>query len=225
MTDIDPFDNLHDITKGGKKEKKTKKEEKQDDNFVKEITKERKQEKDDPKTKAGLIFRIQYYGNNKRFGSYLKNDCDLNFDESFLQRKSVEELEMQIEKINILLSNKSNNNILDIATEGGLNFIETIISAKTKFKINGTTAKLFQDEHFLDLLELLKLKYNVPTLKLDPAVEILFIVLQTGFIQYQTNTVLSKFTSHTNLDEEYKEYEPDVDNTNDIQVKEVEKNE
>ena len=132
---------------------------------------------------------------------------------------------MQIEKINILLSNKSNNNILDIATEGGLNFIETIISAKTKFKINGTTAKLFQDEHFLDLLELLKLKYNVPTLKLDPAVEILFIVLQTGFIQYQTNTVLSKFTSHTNLDEEYKEYEPDVDNTNDIQVKEVEKNE
>ena len=75
------------------------------------------------------------------------------------------------------------------------------------------------------MLELLKLKYNVPTLKIDPALEILFIVLQTGFIQYQTNTVLSKFTSHTNLDEEYKEYEPDVDNKNDIQVKEVEKNE
>lgn len=55
--------------------------------------------------------------------------------------------------------------------------------------------------------------------------EILFIVLQTSFIQYQTNTVLSKFTSHTNLDEEYKGYNDEEDNTNDVQVKEVEKKE
>lgn len=55
--------------------------------------------------------------------------------------------------------------------------------------------------------------------------EILFIVLQTSFIQYQTNTVLSKFTSQTNLDEEYKGYNDEEDNTNDVQVKEVEKKE
>jgi hypothetical protein len=218
MSELDPFENLHSIKKSGKKEKKIEKETKEDTSFVKDCIKEHKEKtRDDPKEKASLIFRIQFYGNNKRFGSYLKEECNLNFNESHLKGMSIEELQLQIEKINLLLSNKSNNNVVDMIGEGGLTFLENIITNKTKYKINGTTNKLFKDEHFLDLLELLKLKYNLPTIKLDPAVEILFLVVQTAFLTHQMNSVLDQFSSSTNLDEEVDE--------GDFTIKEVERNE
>ena len=93
MSDFDVFANL----------KKNKQEEikKDDDKLMKELIKEDKQEKktDDPKEKIKLIYSIQHFGKNKRFGDYLKDECHHNFDESYLRKLSIEELKLEVKQL------------------------------------------------------------------------------------------------------------------------------
>ena len=196
MSDFDVFANL----------KKNKQEEikKDDDKLMKELIKEDKQEKktDDPKERIKLIYQIQHFSKNKRFGEYLKNECKHNFDENYLRKLSIDELKLELEKQSIALSNKNNNSLIDSSLEKFIEFIENIVHNKTKYKIKGTTQKLFADDHFLDVLEIIKLKYNIPFLKMDPMLEISLIILQTAFIQHQANSFMTGFKPSVDLDEE-----------------------
>jgi len=196
MSDFDVFSNL----------KKNKQEEikKEDDKLIKELIKEDKIEKkvDDPKEKIKLIYQIQHFGNNKRFGEYLKNECHHNFDEAYLRKLTIEELKLELDKQSIALSNKNNNSLIDNSLEKFIEFVENIVHNKTRYKIKGTTEKLFADDHFLDLLEILKLKYNIPFLKMDPMLEISLIILQAAFIQHQANSFMTGFKPSVDLDEE-----------------------
>ena len=102
--DIDPFENINEIIP----DKKTKKQPKQKEiKMVKEIIndqeKPNEKSKGSAKERAQIIFTLQSYGNNKRFGPYLKNDCNIKFDESHLKKMSLDELKLELEKINNLL--------------------------------------------------------------------------------------------------------------------------
>jgi hypothetical protein len=156
---------------------------------------------DDIKEKMKLIYSIQHFGSNTRFGEYLK-DHGFKYDEIYLKKLSVEELKFELEKNYAAITNKNNNSFIDTGLEQFLNFIENIITNKTKYKINGTTKKLFENERFLDLLEILKLKYNIPFIKLDPIMEITLIVIQTAFMTHQMNNIVSSFKTSVDLDEE-----------------------
>ena len=196
MSDFDVFANL----------KKNKQEEikKEDDKLIKELIKEEKQEKktDDPKERIKLIYSIKHFENNKRFGNYLKNECKHNFDENYLRKLSIEELKLELEKQTVAISNKNNSSLIDSSLEKFIEFVENIVHNKTKYKIKGTTQKLFADDHFLDLLEIIKLKYNIPFMKLDPALEISLIILQTAFITHQANSFMTGFKPSVDLDQE-----------------------
>lgn len=196
MTDFDIFSNL----KKGKQEENKK----EDDKLIKELIKEDKQEKktENPTEKMKLIYQIQHFGKNKRFGEYLKNECKHNFEEGYLRKLTIDELKLELEKQTVALSNKNNNSLIDSSLEKFIEFVENIVHNKTKLKIKGTTQKLFSDDHFLDLLEIIKLKYNIPFVKLDPVLEISLIILQTCFIQHQANTFMINFKPSMDLDEE-----------------------
>jgi len=166
---------------------------------IKNIFNDEKDENIDEKMK--LIYSIQHFGNNNRFGSYLK-ELGHKFDDNYLKKLSLNELKFELEKNYSAITNKNNNSFIDNGLEHFLNFIENLITNKTKYKINGSTKKLFKNERFLDLLEILKLKYNIPFIKLDPVMEITLIILQTAFMQHQMNNIVGSFKTNINLDEE-----------------------
>lgn len=195
---IDVFSNLK------KNNKEEQKQNKEADKMIKEIMKEDKAVKptDDPKEKMKLIYSIQSFGKNKRFGDYLKNECQHNFSEGYLRKLTIEELKLELEKQQAALSNRNNSSLIDSSLEKFLQFAETMVHNKTKYKIAGTTQKLYGDENFLDLIEMVKLKYSIPFVKLDPVVELSLVVLQTCWIQHQSNTFMTSFQTSVDLDEE-----------------------
>ena len=103
------------------------------------------------------------------------------------------------------LANKQNNNLIDNGLKNCLSFVENMIHDKTKFKIQGTSEKLWADDHFLELLERVKLKYNVPFLKMDPLLELSLVVGQTALICHQQNKYKMELTTNIDLDTPLKE--------------------
>ena len=168
---------------------------------LKSLLKEDRTDDGDIKEKMKLIYSIQHFGKNIRFGDYLKEQGH-KYDDIYLRKLTIEELKFELEKNYTAITNKNNNSFIDTGLEQFLNFIENIIANKTKYKINGTTKKLFENERFLDLIEILKLKYNIPFIKLDPAMEISLIVIQTAFMQHQMNNIVDSFKTKIDLDEE-----------------------
>ena len=123
MSEINPFEGIDEIIpeSTGKKKK------------VKPIEKSKELPNDNNK-KAKLVYAIQKMGKNKRFSEYLK-DNGHRFDDHYLEKKSIKQLEFEIEKCHVTLANKSNNGMIDIVLKNGLRMGETIISNKTQFQI------------------------------------------------------------------------------------------
>jgi hypothetical protein len=159
---------------------------------------------EDIENKSSLIFKIQSYGKNKRFGKKLRH-AKHNFTSGYLQKKTIDELKLELESIDMTLSDGQNSDFIDNGLKYGLSIVETVISGKTIFQINGTTEKCFLDEHFLDLLERVKYKYGIGSMKLDPLMELILFVGQTALVIHQTNKLLAKSNININLDEEVEE--------------------
>lgn len=203
--EMNPFEGLSEITNSAETKGKSKKEPKQkaekpepkiNIQEVKAIVKEPSQEK------AKLIYAIQQYGKNKRFGTYLRQQCNHRFDDVYLRKLSLSELELELDKQEVSLANKSNNSIIDTALKGGLTVAENIVCTKTKFNISGTTEKLYEDDHYLDLLERVKIKYNMPFVTLDPVVELALVIGQTAMLVHHQNNFSSSLTSDVDLSKE-----------------------
>ena len=166
--------------------------------------------KKDLEKKSKLIYQIQHYGKNKRLGKYLREQGH-NFSDSYLRSLSIHELELELKKQDVILANKQNNNIIDKGVEFGLVFIENQVHETTDCKVKGTTEKLFMNDNFLDLLERVKLKYNIPGLQLDPLSEMMLIIIQTAMMTHQINMISKNtkkeehFDTKCNLDEEVNE--------------------
>ena len=182
--DIDPFDGINEIIP----DKKTKKQPKEI-KMVKEQEKPKESSKGSAKERAQMIFTLQAYGNNKRFGPYLKNDCNIKFDESHLKKMSLDELKLELEKINVSLSNKNNSNMFDVVIKNTIKMAETMITRRSQLQLEGMTDTLLEDDVFLDLVERLKMKYNIgiPFTSLPLEVELLLTIFQTGMICHQKN--------------------------------------
>ena len=156
--------------------------------------------RDEITEKAKLIYSIKSYGNNPRLGLYLKQ-AGHNFTESFLKSLTLDELRLELEKQDIALGQKQNNGLIDTTIKNGLLFAENMISSKTNFKIQGTCEKCFEDDHFLDTLERVKMRYNMPMIKMDPALELALVIAQTATIINKSNQFMQDIPrSTTNLD-------------------------
>ena len=193
-SDIDPFQGIHTETKPTKPEKATKQTIKI--NLPKETPK-----KEDSKTKAKLIYAIKSYGKNKRFANYLENECGHNFDEGYLKKMTIDELKLELEKQDVALANKQNTSILDRSVKGGLQFMESLIDQRTKYKVKGTTDRLYEDNAYLDLLERVKIKYNLPFFSMDPVLELSLVIAQTAMVVHHENSYMASLEPKTDLNE------------------------
>jgi hypothetical protein len=187
----DPFDgidNIEDDQPSKPKSKKPKKSKKIILDDIIEPTPAKKQPKsNDYKEKATLIYAIKAYTRSKRFAKYLKSQGK-TFSEVRLQKMTVEQLNLELETLDLTIADRGNSDFIDNLVKGGLLFSENIVNDRTKMKIAGTTNELFESDKFLDLLERVKLKYGLPSVKLDPALELLFLALTTGMACHQANS-------------------------------------
>ena len=198
----DPFEGIE-TAEPKKVKKRTKKqsnaETKLMDNHIKKMT-----EPDDLKERATLIYAIKAYGKSPRFKKYLKTQGK-TFGESRLQKMNIEQLKLELETLDLLISNRGNSDFIDSVIKNGLVFAENIVDSRTKLKIRGTADELWENDKFLDLLERVKLKYGMPSLNLDPALELTFVVFQTAMLmRNQSSFRHNLIDDDLNLDEPVK---------------------
>jgi hypothetical protein len=144
---------------------------------------------------------IQAYGNNQRFGAYLKKNGG-NYKDSYLKKLSVEDLKLELEKQELILSNKTNNGILDTGIKNGLKIGENLVHNTTKYKVKGTTQELYGNEHYLDLVERCKMKYCNVSIKLDPLLETALVIGQTAVMVHGRNSMLENTKTSRDLNED-----------------------
>lgn len=208
--EMNPFEGIDEIipeekpTKGKKKAKT--KEAKLENTLLGKAVKEVSAEdtKEDVNKKAKLIYALQNIGKNKRFSKYLR-DQGCRFDEGYLRKLTVKELEFEVEKSNVVLANKSNTGLIDIVVKNGLRTGETLVSSRTQFQIRGTTDILFEDEHFLDLLERIKIKHATPFFDMPPELELALTVAQTALMVHNSNKFSDQLTTNIDLEQEVTE--------------------
>ena len=203
---IDPFEGLEEIIPEAKPTKSGKKKAKKSDlalleKAVKEVQVEKPKAKEDVNQKAKLVYAIQNIGKNARFGKYLREQGH-RFDDNYLRNLTIKELEFEVEKNNVALGNKSNKGLIDIVIKNGLVMGETVVSNKTQFQIKGTTEILFADDHFLDLLERIKIKHSMPFFDMPPELELALTVAQTALMVHNTNKFSSQLSTHIDLERE-----------------------
>jgi hypothetical protein len=218
-SEINPFQGLNDIKDEPKKEKKTKKKPRSreqnifEEDILKLIDKpvkskkEPKGNKGPAKERAQLIYKLKTYKNNKRLGPKLK-DADFNMSESYYNKLSVGDLNLELEKYDMELSRNGLCDMINHGFKAGLKISENVITQKTKLNVVGTCDKLFDDDNFLDLFERVKLKYNLGFVgQMDPLLEMSLVIFQTGLMVHGTNKFRSEIETKINLDEEYNENE------------------
>jgi hypothetical protein len=194
MSELNPFDGLDTIAKAatsgkeGKTVKKTAKQTKQEvEAFTEVVKKESDSGVPDSQQKAKLIYSIQQYGKNKRLGTYLRQECGHRYDDAYLSKLTIANLQLELEKQEVALGSRSNGSMIDVVLKNGLTLAENAISSKTKFNITGTTHQLYEDDHYLDLLERVKMKYTMPFVRLDPVMELAMSIAQTAMVVHAQN--------------------------------------
>lgn len=204
MSDINNiYEGLDNIEQEPKKQIDKKPTKQKEIKIPKVLTKSINKTNDDkgsPDERQSYIMSIQNYGNNPRLGKYLKKQGH-NFKDSYLKKLSLDDLKLELSKQELALSNKNNTGLLDIGIKNGLNVGEKIISNKTKYNINGLTNELYINDHYLDLLERVKLKYCNISLSVDPILELSLVVAQTAIIVNAKNNCNTQ-KSNIDLDQE-----------------------
>jgi hypothetical protein len=199
----DPFEGIDKVEpveakpKGKKSKKKAKPQVLDDFVDIKPVDKQ----SDDVKEKATLIYAVKSYHRSARFKKYLKSQGK-SCSEAKLNKMTVDNLKLELESLDLTIADRGNSDFIDSIIKNGLQFSENIVNDRTKMKIKGTTAELFENDKFLDLVERVKLKYGLPSVKLDPGIELLFLALTTAMAVHQSNAFRNDLVDDSiNLDE------------------------
>ena len=207
----DPFEGIDDVqapapkTKKGKKIKtqSTKLQNKMEKQLIDDyqatmqpVTMQPEKDPDDVKERATLIYAIRAYGKSPRFKQYLKQQGKIS-SESKLQKMTVEQLKLELESLDLTICDRGQSDFIDTLAKNGMTFVETIMNDRTKMKVSGTTEELWKNERFLDLLERVKLKYSLPSVKLDPGIELMFVTIQTAMLVHNQNQFRNGLTDDT----------------------------
>lgn len=135
-----------------------------------------------------LKSKIRSYREHKRFGAYLA-DSAYDFKKA-LAMKSEEQLKDELVAIDNLLAHKSNNDLFDMMTKGGLMTLE-MAAEKTRLKLHGLTDQCLGDEHWTFCLERAKMKHGMGSLlpQVDPLLELTMLTYLAATQVHKTNVV------------------------------------
>jgi hypothetical protein len=166
------------------------------------------------RNKTGLIFSIQSYYKSDRFGKYLKSQGKIK-TEAKLKQMSIDDLKIELESLDMTIANRGSGDFIQTMLKNGLTMGEVVVHDRTNLKVKGTTKQLFENDRFLDLVERVKLKYGLPSVQLDPALELSLVIVQTAMTVHQQNLFLESVKNHNlELDVDYEAQVPEpVKNT------------
>jgi hypothetical protein len=165
-----------------------------------------KKKKQDQKKLAGrkpedrrLIAILTAFGKNEWLGPYLLDSHDFDLTPAKLRRMSGTKLAELHDDVEDVLANKSNSALGDGVVRQTMHLLEGLAMMRTKYQIEGTTDKCFQNDHWRFLLERTKMKYGIGVGNLDPVAELSLITFQTASMLHFQNAMS---TPTINLDEE-----------------------
>jgi hypothetical protein len=144
------------------------------------------------------IALLTSYGKNSWLGPYLKDSHSFDLSPQKLRKLKGNKLEELLADVEAVLSNKSNSALGDGVVRQFMYQAEAIIDHKTRFKVDGTTEKCFENDHWRFLLERVKMKYGVGFGKMDPISELTLVTFQTASLMHYNNAMC---TPQTDLEE------------------------
>lgn len=213
----DPFEGIDGEIQPAKKSTKKKKSKKPvEDVIIEQLVEDMKEDAIEPplppprqhvapdntKDRASVIFAIKAYHKSPRFAKFLKSQGKV-CTEARLTKMTLDQLKLELESLDMTVAGKGNGDFIQGLIKNGLLMTESIVHDRTKFKVKGTSNELFENERFLDLLERVKLKYGLPSVQLDPALELSLVVMQTAMAVHSQHTFMDGLTdTNLNLDEE-----------------------
>ena len=152
---------------------------------------------EDIKLKTQKLLQLRQYFNSPLISKHLK-DNGLKWDKKY-EKMGIEEIETNIQNIEILIANRSNNNTLNSAIHSSLRIMENNIHNRTKFKIQGMTDSLEKDDSWNWNLELIRIKYLLPFSNPDPILSCALILSQTAMLTHRMNT-MNIIDTNNNID-------------------------
>lgn len=170
-----------------KKEKKVKSQPKRKRATVPKPTETKKRAKKNSDTNPDKAYRtLVAYSRAKHIGPYLRLEgFDLNVKR--LRKMKPEKLSDELKEVERCLANNAESAIGNMMVLKGLEVGEEICHNHTRFKIQGTTNKLFENDHWVFLLERVKIKYGMGLGELDPLTEMSLIAFQTMALTHYDN--------------------------------------
>ena len=150
---------------------------------AKRLKKEVKQRDEDDRNTIALLTG---YGSNQWLGPYLRDTHGFQLEPAKLRKLSKAKLQELVEDVEDVLSNKSNAAMGDMVVRDSMYTLEALVSHKTPAKVQGTTDKCFENDHWRFLLERVKTKYNIG-MKLSPVTELTLVTLSTAKLVHDHN--------------------------------------
>ena len=92
-----------------------------------------------------------------------------------------------LDEVEEILEHQGTTALGNAATAQVLEYMEKEISKRTRYKIDGTTAKCFENQQWVFLLERAKLRMGIGVDKMPPQVEFALITAQIAFFQHEKN--------------------------------------
>ena len=147
---------------------------------IKKLERASKKPKDDtpaeiPEEKKQLLGSLRTYRDNAILGPALKNRVEFKN----LEKLSVADLKDRLEQVELALSQANNSSLIDGMVSGTLYWAENVLSTE-KYNFRGTSDQLYKNDHWVFLLERVKIKYGLQmSTTLDPGVELFLVTVQT----------------------------------------------
>ena len=143
--------------------------------------------KQDRARKVEIVTLLSAYNQNRILGNYLRNQQKFDLDPVKLRKMRLVDLEELEEMVETVLKNQSHGAFTDSVVAMIMEGLEETTSRHSPYSIQGTTAACFENDHWLFLLERVKVKYNIGMRNLDPATELALVTFQTAALVHNKN--------------------------------------
>ena len=137
------------------------------------------------------IALLTSYGKNEWLGPYLKDNHDFDLTPQKLRKLKGHKVQELLDDVEDVLSNKRNSALGDGVVRQSMLQLEALVDHRSRFKVDGTTDKCFENEHWRFLLERIKTKHGVGFGKMDPVAELTMVTFQTAAMMHMNNSMTS----------------------------------
>jgi len=139
------------------------------------------------KETAKKIQMLIQYGQSQYIGPYLKGVGYTRLTPEKLNNMDPKTIDKLFHEIESILMNKGQSDLLDQVIGPAMQQLEAAVHEHTEYKVKGTTAQCWENDHWRFLLERIKIRHGLMR-KLDPLSELTLVTFQTAKLMHITNS-------------------------------------